>query len=67
MLCVIKRSAMGRAMAISPSKSRAMGCAMGGAMAAVPCSIERHSTLCYGLTSHACYAWVGRGRGTGIL
>lgn len=48
MLCVVKRSAMGRAMAISPSKGRAMGCAMGCAMAAVPRSIERHSTLCYG-------------------
>ena len=38
-----------------------MGHAMDCAMAAVPCSIERHSTLCYGLTSHGCYACMGVG------
>ena len=39
-----------------------MGCAMGYAMAAVPRSIERHSTLCYGLT----YMRAMRGWGVGV-
>ena len=44
MPCGVKRSAMGCAMGISPSK----GVLWGGAMAAVPRSIDRTPLLCYG-------------------
>jgi len=45
--CVVKRSAMGRAMGISPSKGGAMGSCYG----AVGRSIDRTPLLCYGPTA----------------
>lgn len=44
MPCAVKRSAMGCAMGISPSK----GVLWGRAMAAVQRSIDRTPSLCYG-------------------
>ena len=44
MPCAVKRSAMGRAMGISPSKGGAMGSCYG----AVGRSIDRTPSLCYG-------------------
>ena len=64
MLCVVKRSAMGRAMAISPSKGRAMGACYGAVLWPQYPVLYIPIALC---AMRACYARVGRMSGTGIL
>lgn len=55
MLCVTKRSAMGCAMAISPSKGACYGLCYGLCYGSVPRSIERYTSSCYGVLAYGAY------------